>query len=311
MPVVALCTLLRVLLVTPAAPQAVDPYDQSKVPIEVDTTNPKLAKVVLVAGTPSHPPGAHEYLATQAVLARLLEQTPGVFPVIVRDSWPRNPKVFEGARSIVWYTDGVKNHPLLQPEKAAVIQRHIDKGGGFVALHYALNMTSELGPRALPWLGGYHDMEYSGGHGGIKWTARITALPRHPITRGVKPFTLEDEWYFDERFVPDRKGITPLLQAIPPEELRAKSADARKYPGRAEVLAWAYDRPGGGRSFAVTTPHTHQDWTEESLRRLVVNGILWTAKVEVPSGGAKVALDPADLKKNLDDKRAKPAAATR
>jgi hypothetical protein len=41
----------------------------------------------------------------------------------------------------------------------------------------------------------------------------------------------------------------------------------------------------------------------------VVNAILWTAKVDVPAGGAKVALDPADLKKNLDDKRPKPAAA--
>jgi hypothetical protein len=111
------------------------------------------------------------------------------------------------------------------------------------------------------------------------------------------------------RFVPAGKGITSLIEARPPEDLRAKSPDAKKYPGRPEVLAWAYDRPGGGRSFAITTPHTHEDWSEESLRRLVVNGILWTAKLEVPSGGAQVALDPADLKKNLDDKRPKPAAA--
>ena len=99
----------------------VDPYDQSTVPIEVDTTNPKLAKIVLVAGTPSHPPGAHEYLATQAVLKGLLDQTPGVFVTIVRDSWPRNPRIFAGARAIVWYTDGAKNHPLLQPEKFQTI----------------------------------------------------------------------------------------------------------------------------------------------------------------------------------------------
>jgi type 1 glutamine amidotransferase len=303
MSIAALCLLLSV-----AAPE-VDPYDQSGVPIEVDTHDPKLAKVVLVAGTPSHPPGAHEYLATQAVLMNLLKQTPGVFPVVVRDGWPKDPKVFAGARTIVWYTDGAKNHPLLQPGRAEEIQKHIDRGGGFVAFHYPLNVPKELSPRALSWLGGHFDTEVSGGSGAIKWTPQFGPLPTHPITRGVKPFAINDEWYFAMRFVPDMKGITPIIKAVPPEDLRAKSQEAKKYPGRAEVLAWAYDRPGGGRSFAITTPHTHEDWASDGLRRLVVNGILWTAKVDVPKGGAKVALDPADLKKNLDDKRPKPAAA--
>jgi type 1 glutamine amidotransferase len=304
MSLTALCALTLMV----AAPE-VNPYDQSQVPIEVDTHDPKLAKIVLVAGTPSHPPGAHEYLATQAVLMNLLEQTPGVFPVVVRDSWPRNVKVFDGARSIVWYTDGAKNHPLLQPDRAAVIQRHVDKGGGFVALHYAVNIPKELSEKALAWWGGHYETDFSGGSGAIKWTPRFTELPRHPIARGVKPFAINDEWYFDMHFVPGMKGITPLIKAVPPEDLRAKSPDAKKYPGRPETVAWAYDRPDGGRSFAITTPHTHEDWSDENLRRLVVNAILWTAKLEVPKNGAKVALDPADLKKNLDDKRPKPAAA--
>jgi hypothetical protein len=298
---------LCALLLATAAPE-VNPYDQSKVPIEVDTHDPRLARIVLVAGTPSHPPGAHEYLATQALLAKLLEQTPGVFPIIVRDNWPKDPKIFAHARTIVWYTDGAKTHPLLQPERAEVIQRHIAGGGGFVAMHYPLNMPKELSPRALGWLGGHFETDYSGGSGAIRWTPRFE-LPRHPITRGVKPFSINDEWYFTMRFVPESKGITPIIKAVPPEELRAKSAEGKKYPGRPEVLAWAYDRPDGGRSFAITTPHLHEDWSDEGLRRLVVNAILWTAKVDVPAGGAKVALDPADLKKNLDDKRPKPAAA--
>src|SRR5580765_2418905 len=164
---------------------AVDPYDQSQVPIEVDTPNPKLAKIVLVAGTPSHPPGAHEYLATQAVLKGLLDQNPGVWVTIVRDSWPRNPKILEGARTIVWYTDGAKNHPLLQPEKFQTIQSYIDKGTGFVALHYALNMTKELGDKMLPWLGGVFDADISGGTGAIKWTPVFKSLPSHAVARGV------------------------------------------------------------------------------------------------------------------------------
>jgi type 1 glutamine amidotransferase len=285
----------------------VDPYDQSKVPIEVDTHDPKLAKIVLVAGTPSHPPGAHEYLATQAVLKGLLEQTPGVFVTIVRDNWPRNEAIFAGARTIVWYTDGAKNHPLLQPARADVIQSYIDKGTGFVALHYGLNLTKELGERMLPWLGGVFDPEISAGTGAVKWTPVWKKMPVHPATRGVAPFAIDDEWYFNMRFVPGMKRVQPLVTGVPPEELR-KTEDAKKHPGRAEVLAWAYDRPNGGRSFAITTPHTHEDWANADLRRLVVNAILWTAKLDVPKAGAKVALDPADLKKNLDDKRPKPGA---
>ncbi|HXU83169.1 MAG TPA: ThuA domain-containing protein [Polyangia bacterium] len=287
---------------------AIDPYDQSGVPIEADTTNPKLAKIVLVAGTPSHPPGAHEYLATQAVLKGLLDQNPGVFVSIVRDSWPKNPKIFEKARAIVWYTDGAKNHPLLQADKFQVLKGYIDKGTGFVALHYALNMTKELGEKMLPWLGGVFDPEISGGTGAIKWTPVFKSLPSHAITRGVVPFTINDEWYFNMRFVPGMKGVTPILAGAPPEELR-KNEDTKKHPGRPEVLAWTYERANGGRSFAITTPHSHEDWADENLRRLVVNGILWTAKVEVPKAGAKVALNPVDLKRNLDDKRPKAAEA--
>ncbi|MEO6788343.1 MAG: hypothetical protein ABI318_19645, partial [Chthoniobacteraceae bacterium] len=37
-------------------------------------------------------------------------------------------------------------------------------------------------------------------------------------------------------------------------------------------------------------------------RRLVVNGILWTAKLEIPEGGAPVAFNDADIMKNWDNK---------
>jgi len=33
-----------------------------------------------------------------------------------------------------------------------------------------------------------------------------------------------------------------------------------------------------------------------------VNAILWSARVEVPPGGAKVAIDPIDLNSHLDRK---------
>ena len=67
-------------------------------------------------------------------------------------------------------------------------------------------------------------------------------------------------------------------------------------------MAWAFDRADGGRSFGFTGGHYHDNWGNENFRRLVVNAILWSAKIDVPKDGAKVDLDPAELNKNLDRK---------
>ena len=56
---------------------------------------------------------------------------------------------------------------------------------------------------------------------------------------------------------------------------------------------------------------TGTNWKADGQRKLVVNGILWSAKVEIPDGGAPVASDEADIMKNWDAKAkaaAKPAA---
>jgi hypothetical protein len=62
-----------------------------------------------------------------------------------------------------------------------------------------------------------------------------------------------------------------------------------------DVVAWAYERPGGGRAFTFTGAHLHASFAEEGYRRLLTNGILWSAGIEVPKEGAKVELDAAAL----------------
>jgi hypothetical protein len=68
-------------------------------------------------------------------------------------------------------------------------------------------------------------------------------------------------------------------------------------------MGWAYERANGGRAFGFTGGHFHRSWADENFRRVVVNAILWTAKADVPEGGAPVKFDPADLNKNLDKKK--------
>ncbi len=289
---------LTLLSGAPADRSPRDPYDQSGVPLEVQPTDAGLSKIVLVAGRQSHGPGEHEFFAGCAVLMNLLRQTPGVFPVMARDGWPRDPQLFEGAKAVVFYMDGGASHPILQANHADVVQKVVDRGAGFVNLHYAVEYPQEHGEQVLRWLGGYYETGYSiNPH----WTATFRSLPKHPITRGVHPFTLLDEWYYNIRFAPDMRNVTPILKAAPPDRTRLTEA-ARQHPGREEVVAWAFERSGGGRSFGFTGAHFHRNWGNRDFRRVVVNAILWSAGLEVPAEGAHVELDSADLSRNLDRK---------
>src|SRR6187397_2658847 len=90
---------LAVTLTLPAPAQEskpkADPYDQSKVPLEVAPPADFKGKVILlVAGKQSHGPGDHEFFAGTAILMDLLKQTPGVWPIMCRDGWPKNEALF-------------------------------------------------------------------------------------------------------------------------------------------------------------------------------------------------------------------------
>jgi type 1 glutamine amidotransferase len=282
-----------------------DPFDQSKVPLGVEPPSGfKGKKIVLVAGSKSHGPGDHEFFAGTAILMNLLKQTPDVWPVMVRDGWPKDEKVFDGAASLVFYMDGRGGHPVVQKDRLKLLQGFIDKGAGWVNLHYAVDYEPKHGETVVSWMGGFYDPRTSTNP---HWDANIRTLPKYPITRGVKPFEIRDEWYFnmhwigDAADVKDAKGVTPILQALPPDSARG-TADAKKHLGRVETMAWAYERDDKGRGFGFTGGHMHRNWGDENFRRTVVNAILWSAKVEVPEGGAKVEFDPIDLNRNLDKK---------
>jgi hypothetical protein len=287
--------LILVLLTLPAF--AAPSYDQSRVPLEVDAPKSGLAKIVILAGGPSSKPMAHEYFAGCALLLDWLKQQPGVWPVMAR-GWPGNEGVLEGARCVVYYCDGGGKQPFAEPRRWAALTKLMDAGAGLVLLHQAMDVPAGPdGDRIKSWLGAvYHADIGSRGH----WDMEFTQIPQHEITRGVKPFAAPaDGWLYNLHFAP---GVTPLLTGSVPDKSRS-TPDARKHVGRAEVIAWAYQRPGGGRGFGFTGADLHQSWAYDSQRTLVLNGILWAAGVPVPADGGRVSLDPAKLELNLDDKR--------
>jgi hypothetical protein len=296
----ALCALLTL----PLFAAETSPYDQSAVPLEVDAPRPGLAKIVLLAGGPSSKAMAHEYFAGCALLLDWLKQQPGVWPVLVR-GWPSDERVLEGAKCVVYFGDGGGKQPFAEPRRWAVLSRVLDGGAGLVLLHQAMDFPAGPdGAKIKGWLGGvFHSDIGSRGH----WDMEFKTIPAHEVTQGVAPFAAPaDGWLYNLHFADT--GVTPLLTGAVPDKSRS-TADAKKHAGRDEVIAWAYVRPEGGRGFSFTGADLHASWGYASQRTLVLNGILWAARLPVPAGGVKVGLDPASLNRNLDDKRTPAPAA--
>jgi type 1 glutamine amidotransferase len=266
-------------------------------------------KIVLIAGGASHGSGDHEHRAGCLLFQKGVNTIPGV-KAEVFTGWPEDPKAFEGAAAIVIYSDGGGGHPGIQGDRLQQLSKAIQSGAGFGCVHYAVEVPKNKGGKEwLDWIGGYFETDWSVNP---FWTADFKELPKHPVTRGVKPFKQMDEWYYHMRFQPNMKGVTPILTAMPPADtLKRNDGPHENNPHvRAAVLErkepqhvmWVYDRPGGGRGFGFTGGHSHKFWGNEDFRKVVLNAILWIAKVEVPENGVPLPLSPDDLKVNLDAK---------
>jgi hypothetical protein len=157
------------------------------------------------------------------------------------------------------------------------------------------------------WIGGYYEHLYSVNP---FWVPNFKSHPQHPVTRGVGSFALLDEWYFNMRWRPDMKGITHILVDTPSDKVRKGPYVHPAGPydhivadsGRKETMMWTYERSDGGRGFGFTGGHKHVNWANDNYRKVVLNAILWLAKVDVPSHGVESALRPEELAENLDPK---------
>src|SRR4051812_21731336 len=266
-------------------------------------------KIVLIAGSRSHGPGEHEFRAGCLLLQKWLQNVPGVSTVVYSNGWPDKPDAFENAAAIFIYSDGGSGHPAIRDNRLKVLGDLMAKGVGLGCAHYAVEVPKDKGgPELLQWIGGYFETYLSVNP---HWDASFTEFPQHPITRGVKPFKIRDEWYYHMRFPEDMKGVTPILTALPPDSTRGGpgvndehggNPEVQKHKGEPEHVMWAIERPDGGRGFGFTGGHFHKNWANEDFRKTVLNAILWMAKIEAPPNGVESTVTEDELKQNLDDK---------
>ncbi len=265
-------------------------------------------KVVLIAGHKSHGYMAHEHKAGCMLLAEALNDSG--LPIkaeVVTGGWPKDESVLDDADSIVIYADGGPGHPF--NNHLAKLNDLMKKGVGLVCIHYGVEVPKgPSGEAFLEWTGGYFEPNWSVNP---HWDADYEKLPNHPITRGVKPFKINDEWYYHMRFRDQMAGVTPILSDLPPQST-LKRADGphsgnpavRKAVANGETqhMAWATEREDGGRGFGFTGGHFHWNWGNDQFRKLMLNAIAWTAHVDVPKAGVpSKELTVGDLMANQDE----------
>lgn len=253
-------------------------------------TAPARKKVVFLAGAKSHGPGDHEYELALRLLQQCLETSPSVHGIkteFYANGWPEDPSVLDDADTIVIYSDGSDHnllaHPFFHEGRMDILRKQMARGCGFVALHYSVFAPSHgAGDDFLEWMGGYFDYE-NGPEG--KWYSAIenrafSVGPSgdHPITRGIQPFEVTEEFYFKMRFRDNDPRLRPILSFDP------NPSDP------ASVVAYAVEREDGGRGFGFTGGHYFPNYARDEYRRLLLNAIVWTARAEVPGNGVESTL---------------------
>jgi type 1 glutamine amidotransferase len=258
--------------------------------------------IIFVAGPKDHgAPGRHEYRKDLNVMKYCIDHASNISGVATRIYEGRVPAIasLRNPAAIVLESSGDRTpeetHALFPPNDTTdqktydpwTTQRLIQfddlmkKGTGLAIFHYTTHVVNETAQKYfLDWVGGY----YKTGYSKVVMDTWTTALasPSHPVLRGVAPLTYTEEIFTNE--------------VLPADARRIMLVTGKSKGGVDSPIAWVVQREGGGRGFVMAGQDTHKNLAEESNRRLLVNGILWAAHVEVPKEGVSCEI-PDDVMK--------------
>jgi type 1 glutamine amidotransferase len=242
-------------------------------------------KLLLLGQSPDgHPSTTHEYMPGAAIIAKLMEKTPRLEIRIEKadEPWSDGPKIVAESGAVVLFLSQGAKWLNSDPRRLQAFAKLAARGGGLAVLHWG------MGTREAEHIEPFVRL-FGGCHGGPDRRFKIVEVEAQPaahaIASGIKPFRLREEFYYRLKFAKpaeERHQIQPVLR-VPID-------------GEQETVAWAWDRPDGGRSFGFSGLHFHDNWKLPEYRRLVVQGILWTLKRRIPENGTDVEIDDKYLK---------------
>ncbi len=211
-------------------------------------------RVVLVAGPKDHGPGEHDYPAWQKAWAELLAAGDKV-EVVTAWQWPAK-EVFRKADVMVFY-----QHGDWDAKRAADIDAFLDRGGGLVYVHWAIDgRRNGLDFAKRTGLAALGAVKFR--HGPL--TLAFDRSARHPVTRNFDKLALTDESYWK------------MAGSLARERVLGTALEE----GEATPQVWSLER-GRGRVFVSIPGHYSWTFDDPLFRVLLLRGIAWAAKEPV------------------------------
>jgi type 1 glutamine amidotransferase len=222
-------------------------------PTRPEKTRP--VRVVLVAGKKDHGKGEHDYPAWQKAWSALFRLARDV-EVVTAWEWPAREE-FRKADVMVFY-----QHGDWTAARAADIDAFLERGGGLVYIHWAVDGREDapgfarrigLASRGgkIKYRHGPLDLEFNKG-------------PKHPVARNFERLKLVDESYW------------MLTGELPADRVIATQIEDKE----PRPLFWTTE-PANGRVFVSIPGHYSWTFDDPLFRVLLLRGIAWAAKEPV------------------------------
>ena len=155
------------------------------------------------------------------------------------------------------FSAALNKDPWFNPDWCEVmpedLQRYIEEGHGFLALHAGNAYRRDDCPEMVALIGNefkFHPPQCP---------VTVKAVKEHPITRGFMPFTARDEHYVIEVNAADAEVFL---------ESESDTSARRQIAGYTRTF-------GKGRLCVLTPGHTLGIWQHSEFQRLLLNAIDW------------------------------------
>src|SRR5262249_11543197 len=134
--------------------------------------------------------------------------------------WPRDPATLNDADAVLVISDGRDGTLYEEAPHLATLERVrafdavMKRGCGLMTFHFSTFAPEKYRPEVLRWNGGYFQWEQDGKrawYSAIRTVeADVAVTAKHPVARGVKPFRLREEFYYNLRLSPDAVPIASV-----------------------------------------------------------------------------------------------------